>query len=193
MHAQASASQPATRSRSRIPILPRRPKWSFADLKQRFFFGGNSLKSAFIVALSGSFPPGEKEFIQSVRLFMNEVRDPKLIEDVQAFIAQEGQHSLQHRLLNEAFDRLGYAATLVSEQFEVIEEDWAQERSDADRLAVTVVMQVRPIYIYTGGMSVYCAMNARSFTLVQHSLTCYLPSSSHAFLSSNCVCSRQLQ
>ena len=103
MHAQATTSQPATLSRSRIPILPRRPKWSFADLKQRFFFGGNSLKSAFIVALSGSFPPGEKEFIQSVRLFMNQVRDPKLISDVQAFIAQEGQHSLQHRLLNEAF------------------------------------------------------------------------------------------
>jgi len=141
VHAQATASQPATLSRSRIPILPRRPKWSFADLKQRFFFGGNSLKSAFIVALSGSFPPGEKEFIQSVRLFVNQVRDPKLIEDVQAFIAQEGQHSLQHRLLNEAFDRLGYAATLISEQFEVIEEDWARERSDADRLAVTVVME----------------------------------------------------
>ena len=134
-------TEPAALSKSHIPIIPRRPKWDFADLKERLFFGGNGLKSAFVVALSGSFPPGEKEFIQSVRLFVNQVRDPKLIEDVKDFTAQEGQHSLQHKLLNEAFDRLGYLATQVSEQFEVIEQEWAEERSDADRLAATVVME----------------------------------------------------
>lgn len=141
MRAQAIPNQASTLSRSHIPIVPRRPKWDFADLKERFFFGGNGLKSAFVVALSGSFPPGEKEFIQSVRLFMNQVRDPKLIEDVKDFTAQEGQHSFQHKLLNEAFDRLGYSATGVSAQFEEIEKEWADERSDADRLAATVVME----------------------------------------------------
>ena len=141
MHPQAMPTEPAALSKSHIPIIPRRPKWDFADLKERLFFGGNGLKSAFVVALSGSFPPGEKEFIQSVRLFVNQVRDPKLIEDVKDFTAQEGQHSLQHKLLNEAFDRLGYLATQVSEQFEVIEQEWAEERSDADRLAATVVME----------------------------------------------------
>ncbi|MBW2212541.1 MAG: metal-dependent hydrolase, partial [Deltaproteobacteria bacterium] len=130
-----------TRPKSHIPIVPRRPKWDFADLKQRFFFGGNGLKSAFVVALSGSFPPGEKEFIQSVRLFLDQVRDPELIEDVKDFTAQEGQHSLQHKLLNEAFDRIGYLATRVSEQFEEIEQEWIEKRSDADRLAATVVME----------------------------------------------------
>jgi predicted metal-dependent hydrolase len=134
-------TEPATLSKSHIPIIPRRPKWDFADLRERLFFGGNGLKSAFVVALSGSFPPGEKEFIQSVRLFTDQVRDPKLIEDVKDFTAQEGQHSLQHKLLNEAFDRLGYLATQVSEQFEVIEQEWAEDRSDADRLAATVVME----------------------------------------------------
>ena len=141
MHAQANPVEPSTLSKSHIPIVPRRPKWDFADLKERFFFGGNGLKSAFVVALSGSFPPGEKEFIQSVRLFMDQVRDPKLIADVKDFTAQEGQHSLQHKLMNEAFDRLGYSATRVSEQFEEIEQEWAEERSDADRLAATVVME----------------------------------------------------
>jgi hypothetical protein len=138
---QAIPSQASTRSKSHIPIVPRRPKWDFADLKQRFFFGGNGLKSAFVVALSGSFPPGEKEFIQSVRLFVDQVRDPELIEDVKDFTAQEGQHSLQHKLLNEAFDRIGYLATRVSEQFEEIEQEWIEKRSDADRLAATVVME----------------------------------------------------
>lgn len=141
MHPQAMPTEPATLSKSHIPIIPRRPKWDFADLRERLFFGGNGLKSAFVVALSGSFPPGEKEFIQSVRLFTDQVRDPKLIEDVKDFTAQEGQHSLQHKLLNEAFDRLGYLATQVSEQFEVIEQEWAEDRSDADRLAATVVME----------------------------------------------------
>jgi predicted metal-dependent hydrolase len=141
VHTQANPVEPSTLSKSHIPIVPRRPKWDFADLKERFFFGGNGLKSAFVVALSGSFPPGEKEFIQSVRLFMDQVRDPKLIADVKDFTAQEGQHSLQHKLMNEAFDRLGYSATRVSEQFEEIEQEWAKERSDADRLAATVVME----------------------------------------------------
>ena len=141
MRAQAIPSQASTRPKSHIPIVPRRPKWDFADLKQRFFFGGNGLKSAFVVALSGSFPPGEKEFIQSVRLFLDQVRDPELIEDVKDFTAQEGQHSLQHKLLNEAFDRIGYLATRVSEQFEEIEQEWIEKRSDADRLAATVVME----------------------------------------------------
>jgi len=141
VHPQAMPTEPAALSKSHIPIIPRRPKWDFADLKERLFFGGNGLKSAFVVALSGSFPPGEKEFIQSVRLFVNQVRDPKLIGDVKDFTAQEGQHSHQHKLLNEAFDRLGYLATHVSEQFEEIEQEWAEERSDADRLAATVVME----------------------------------------------------
>ena len=72
---------------------------------------------------------------------MDRVRDEKLIADVKEFTAQEGQHSLQHKLMNEAFDRLGYLATQVSEQFEVIEQEWAEDRSDADRLAATVVME----------------------------------------------------
>ena len=141
MHAQASSAEPSTSSKSHLPIVPRRPKWDFADLKERLFFGGNGLKSAFVVALSGSFPPGEKEFIQSVRLFMDRVRDEKLIADVKEFTAQEGQHSLQHKLMNEAFDRVGYLATRVSAEFEVIEQEWAEERSDEDRLAATVVME----------------------------------------------------
>ena len=133
MRAQAIPSQASTRSKSHAPLAAALRKWDFADLKQRFFFGGNGLKSAFVVALSGSFPPGEKEFIQSVRRFMDQVRDPKLIEDVKDFTAQEGQHSLQHKLLNEAFDRIGYLATHVSEQFEDIEQEWAEGRSDTDR------------------------------------------------------------
>ncbi len=141
MRAQAVSAQPSMQSSSQIPIIPRRPKWDFADLRERFFFGGNGLKSAFVVALSGTFPPGEKEFIQSVRLFMDQVQDPKLIADVKDFTAQEGQHSFQHKLLNEAFDRLGYSATQVSEQFDEIEKEWTAERSDADRLAATVVME----------------------------------------------------
>ena len=137
MHPSAEASP----SKSNIPIVPRRPRWDFADLKERFFFGGNGLKSAFVVALSASFPPGEKEFIQSVRLFMDRVSDPKLSADVQEFAAQEGQHSLQHKRMNEAFDRLGYQATSVSERFEEMEQEWAEQSSAEDRLAATVVME----------------------------------------------------
>lgn len=137
----ATAAPTDTLSRSPLPIVARQPVWDFSDLTERFFFDGNSLKSTLIVALSCTFPPGEREFIRSVRLHMHRIDDAKLQADVKQFSAQEGQHAQQHKMLNDAFDRLGYAVTEVVEAFETIEEQWAEERSDAERLAVTVVME----------------------------------------------------
>lgn len=137
----AVAASPDTLSRSRLPIVARQPTWDFSDVTERFFFDGNSLKSTFMVAMSCTFPPGEREFIRSVRLHMDQIDDPKLRADVKEFSAQEGQHALQHKLLNDVFDELGYAATEVVQAFEAIEDEWAEERSDAERLAVTVVME----------------------------------------------------
>ena len=34
-------------SKSPIPIVLRRPRWDFADLKERWFFGGNGLTKEY--------------------------------------------------------------------------------------------------------------------------------------------------
>ena len=58
-------------------------------------------------ALSTVFPEGEKFFIDSVRNFEAQIRDPALREQVRGFVGQEGHHTYQHRLLNEIGARNG--------------------------------------------------------------------------------------
>jgi predicted metal-dependent hydrolase len=49
------------------------------------------------------FPDGEKFFIESVKAFEKEVSDPHLSAQLLAFVQQEAQHSIQHRLYNDVF------------------------------------------------------------------------------------------
>src|SRR5690606_10279173 len=51
-------------------------------------------------ALSLLFPSGERLFIDSVRLFADDITDPKLKADIRAFIAQEAIHSREHAHYN---------------------------------------------------------------------------------------------
>ena len=48
---------------------------------------------------------------------------------------------MQHRRVNELFDRLGFGATKVSEFLETQLRRWEKTRSHPERLAVTVVME----------------------------------------------------
>jgi len=134
-------SPPKAVSRSRIPIIPRRMKLDFGDVDRPFPFADNSIMSTMFATLSGVFPPGEKEFIQSVRNYMAEIHDEELLRQVKLFATQEGHHALQHRAVNTMLDSLGYTtmkvADMVAEQIAIFQ----TERSDADRLAVTVVME----------------------------------------------------
>lgn len=122
-------------------ITPRRAELDYTDADRVFVWDENSVLSSMAVALSAMFPPGEAEFIKSVRLFMNRLRDDDLKEQVRLFAVQEGHHSLQHKLANEALDALGYPATELSEQIAKEIRMWEEQASDAERLALTVVLE----------------------------------------------------
>lgn len=128
-------------SMTRVPIVPRRMKLSFEGVTDRFFFENNSIISATLAALSAVFPPGEKEFIQSVRLFSDRITDEKLLEDIKLFSNQEGQHSALHRQFNDALDELGFGATRISEYVEEEISDLKETQTPEERLAITVVME----------------------------------------------------
>lgn len=130
-----------TPSKSLVDIVPRRVELPFEDIDERFFFASNSILSTMFVALSGIFPPGEKEFIRSVRLHMDQVEDEVLQRHVKEFASQEAHHSHQHRLVNDIFDELGYPATAITENLRVKLQEWESTRSIDERLAVTVVME----------------------------------------------------
>jgi uncharacterized protein len=74
----------------------------------RFWHGGRRSVSLFFDNLSIFFPAGERFFIAAVKAHREHVRDPRLLEEVKAFIAQEGVHGREHIRYNEMLRANGY-------------------------------------------------------------------------------------
>lgn len=78
----------------------------------------NPILSALLAALSGSFPAGERFFIDSVRHFMDRVEDPELRKRVRGFVGQEASHTKEHLNFNRFLDARGFHAKMVEERVE---------------------------------------------------------------------------
>lgn len=59
------------------------------DEAPHFWFGGDPYLTRMFDALSLTFPDGERYFIESVRLFRDQIQDPDLKQRVADFIRQE--------------------------------------------------------------------------------------------------------
>lgn len=101
-----------------VEIKPRRMSFPFSEMESSLYFKDNALLSAFGAALSGTFPPGEAEFIASVRLYQDKITDPELQQQIRGFIGQEGHHSHQHKQANEVLNSLGWDAQYVERDLE---------------------------------------------------------------------------
>ncbi|MBB3047225.1 hypothetical protein FHR99_001461 [Litorivivens lipolytica] len=98
---QRSAELPAETPESGMAkILPRNVQFDFNLEMDKYWYGGNSLLTAWMCALSAMFPPGEKEFIRSIRAYEKLIRDPRLKADIKGFIGQEGFHQINHKRVN---------------------------------------------------------------------------------------------
>jgi len=137
----ANGSKSSTVNHTPFTIKPRRMSFPFSKVKQLYFFDGNVLKSAYIAALSATFPAGEGEFIASVRLFKDKVNDPDLKKQISGFIGQEGHHSHQHKMFNQALKELGFNAVRLECVFTKDMAKNLKGRSDAERLAYTVCFE----------------------------------------------------
>ncbi|WP_281648004.1 metal-dependent hydrolase [Parendozoicomonas sp. Alg238-R29] len=122
-------------------IKPRRMSFPFKRMKANLYFDDNSLKSSFIAALSATFPPGEAEFIASVRNYRDQIKDPKLQEQIRGFIGQEGHHSHQHKQVNETLSNLGWDAARLEHSFQRELDKRIHKFSNRFRLAMTVGME----------------------------------------------------
>lgn len=134
----------AQESHTPVEVKPRRMSFPFSRVKKKFFFADNSLLSAFAAALSSTFPPGEAEFINSVRLFRDQISDEKLQEEIRGFIGQEGHHSHQHKRINEKVKELGLDAVRLEKHLEKDIKKFLKNKKRSDpkvRLAMTVGME----------------------------------------------------
>ncbi len=86
-----------------------------AGLDRDFATDGDVIMSHLLAALSGVFPDGEEMFVESVKHYRDQVTDPDLRSQVNAFIGQESVHGREHRELNARLAQLGYRAQHVEE------------------------------------------------------------------------------
>jgi predicted metal-dependent hydrolase len=87
---------------------PMRPDWP--DDLPRYWYRGEAFATHYLNALSLLFPHGEKFFIDAVRAYRERNDDPRLDDEIRAFIGQEGWHRSVHSGFNAWLARLGLPA-----------------------------------------------------------------------------------
>jgi len=124
-------------------IKPRHMTFPLTELNNKLFFGGNPLLTAYIAALSATFPAGEAEFIESIRLYRDKIEDPGLQQQIKGFIGQEGHHSHQHKKINKVFTDHGIDASRIEKHlYQDINKYTSQDYATPKlRLAVTAGME----------------------------------------------------
>jgi predicted metal-dependent hydrolase len=88
-------------------ITVRKPVFDFPGVP-RHWFAGSVLATHTFNGLNLLFPLGERFFIRSVRAFADRIDDPKLAEDIRAFIAQEVRHGMEHERFFENIEAHGF-------------------------------------------------------------------------------------
>src|SRR5690606_17956585 len=91
-----------------LHIRPRQPEFDLPSPMPRHWHSGDAFKTHFFNAMSVLFPDGERFFIDSVRLFREQIEDPLLKEQIRGFIGQEGHHSREHLVYSQRLRELGY-------------------------------------------------------------------------------------
>ena len=74
----------------------------------RYFYDNDPFASSYFLAFSAVIPHGERFFMESVRNYRDQVRDPGLQERVGGFIGQEAMHGKEHDAVNDAYDAMGF-------------------------------------------------------------------------------------
>jgi predicted metal-dependent hydrolase len=106
----------------------------------RHWMGGDVYRTAFMNALSMSFPLGEQMFIDSVRAVpADTIADPALRAEVKDFIGQEASHRFVHQQYNAELARQGYDYTLEPRTRERVE--LIGKLPVRDRLAITCALE----------------------------------------------------
>ena len=107
----------------------------------RFWFGGDPFKTRVFDALSLTFPDGERYFINSVRLYRDQITDPELQAKVKDFIMQEAQHGIAHDRMNQVMKDQGLPVDEMVGQMKIRLNEWLEHRSPQLNIAITAASE----------------------------------------------------
>ena len=98
-------------------ITPRDRRFGRDTTLNRWWMGGDAVKTAIFNALSVTFPRGEAFFIDSVRRHRDGA-GPRLAAEIQAFTKQEVVHSREHLAFNRRVTEAGYDTSRLEKSVE---------------------------------------------------------------------------
>ncbi len=135
--------QGAPASRTPADVLPevRRPGFAFPDDLPKYWWGGDPVRTLLLAGLSATFPPGERFFIQSVRAYQDQIRDPELREAVRRFIGQEAQHSKEHHVLNHFLESRGVGLAAIEKRIQGMLDEMRRAYTPEQQLAHTAAVE----------------------------------------------------
>ena len=107
----------------------------------RYWFGGDPFLTRMFDALSLTFPDGERYFIQSVRLFRDQIKDPYLQKRVADFIRQEAQHGIAHDKMNNLMREQGMPVDQFIQRLNYMMNYDLKNRSSEYNIAVTAAAE----------------------------------------------------
>ena len=96
------------------------------------------IKAHFLNSLSVLFPAGERFFIDSVKYFRDEIKDPELAASVKKFIGQETTHTNEHLLYNTLLQDCGYDVNAIYRRLDTRLEIVRSKVSEINQLAGTL-------------------------------------------------------
>lgn len=96
-----------------VDIAVRHMGFTFPKDLPRYWVSNDPFETHLFNALSLTFPLGEKQFIDSVRAYADQITDAALKDDVRAFVGQEMQHSREHEAFNDWIEAQGLPAQFV--------------------------------------------------------------------------------
>jgi predicted metal-dependent hydrolase len=92
----------------------RRPHFDFGDrLGNRHFVRGDLLTSHLVAVLSTLIPEGERFVVDAVKRYRDDLTDPALRKQANAFVGQESMHQREHDRLNQTLRHSGYPTVLI--------------------------------------------------------------------------------
>ncbi|TAK77150.1 MAG: metal-dependent hydrolase [Aquabacterium sp.] len=107
-----------------------------------YWMGGDAFQSRFWDALSVIFPPGERFFMDCVRDYREQVKDPGLLQDIKNFTRQEAQHSMVHRQDNDRLRRQGVnVGALTAYVDDMLNKRYRAKHGRAYNLAITAALE----------------------------------------------------
>ena len=122
-----------------LVITPRDRRFGRDAAQGRRWMGGDPIATAFLNALSVTFPKGEAMFIEAVKAHRDGV-PTKLAEEIRAFTMQEVVHSREHVAFNRKMAEAGYDTSRLDAEVDRVME-LIRERPAIVNLAATIALE----------------------------------------------------